>query len=99
MDQGLSAIRSSSELAQCSQGEVRIMIPSLRKMHAIIKFSAIILALVAVTPAKAKDCLKSHYTVLHGAAAGCIIGGHVAKKRAQMEREKREHPTPQNGEK
>jgi hypothetical protein len=77
-------------------------------MRAIIKYSAIILAL-AVTPANAKGCLKGaliggvagHYTVHHGllgAAAGCIIGRHEAKKRAQMEREKREHPTPRNGE-
>jgi hypothetical protein len=67
-------------------------------MHAIVKCAAIILALVAITPAKAEGCLKSHYTVLHGAAAGCIIGRHVEKKRTQMEREKREHPTPENGE-
>jgi hypothetical protein len=77
-------------------------------MRAIIKYSAIILAL-AVTPANAKGCLKGaliggvagHYTGHHGllgAAAGCIIGRHEAKKRAQMEREKREHPTPRNGE-
>jgi hypothetical protein len=54
----------------------------------------------AVTPANAKGCLKGalvggvagHYTVHHGllgAAPGCIIGRHEAKKRAQMEREKR----------
>jgi hypothetical protein len=67
-------------------------------MHAIIKCSVIILALAAITPVKAMDCLKGHYMVLHGAAAGWIIGRHVAKKRPQIEREKRGHPTPQNGE-
>jgi phosphatidylglycerophosphate synthase len=79
------------------------------KMRTIIKCSAIILTLAAVTPANAKGCLKGalvggvagHYTVHHGllgAATGCIIGRHEAKKRAQMEREKREHPIPGNGE-
>jgi hypothetical protein len=78
-------------------------------MRAIIGCLAIILALAAVTPANAKGCLKGtvvggvagHYTVHHGllgAAAGCIIGRHEAKKRAQMEREKGEHPTPRDGE-
>lgn len=78
-------------------------------MRPIIKCSAIILTLAAGTPANAKGCLKGavvggiagHYTVHHGllgAAAGCIIGRHEAKKRAQMEREKSEHPTPHNGE-
>ena len=65
-------------------------------MRAIIKCSAIILALAAITPVSAKGCLKPHYMVHHGAAAGCIIG--EAKKRAQMEREKSERPTPHNGE-
>jgi hypothetical protein len=78
-------------------------------MRAIIRCSAIIFALAAVTPGNAKGCIKGaivggvagHYTVHHGlagAAAGCIVGRHEAKKRAQMEREKREHPTPSNGE-
>jgi hypothetical protein len=78
-------------------------------MRVMIKCSAIILALAAVTPANAKGCFKGaliggvagHYTVHHGllgAAAGCIIGRHEAK-RAQMERERKiEHPTPHNGE-
>ena len=77
-------------------------------MRAIIKCSTIILALAVVTPANAKGCLKGaliggvagHYTVHHGllgAAAGCIIGGHEAK-RAQMERERTERPTPRDGE-
>jgi hypothetical protein len=38
-----------------------------------------------------------HHGLL-GAAAGCIIGRHEAKKRAQIERAKKEHPTPDNGE-
>jgi hypothetical protein len=81
----------------------------LKKMRAIIKCSAVVLALTAVTPANAKGCLKGaliggvagHYTVHHGllgAAAGCIIGRHEAKKRAQMERERTEHPTQREGE-
>ena len=65
-------------------------------MRAIIKCSAIILVLAAVTPSNAKGCLKAHFMVHRGAAAGCII--HEAKKRAQMERVKSEHPTPRNGE-
>ncbi len=79
-------------------------------MRAIIKCSTIIiLALTVVTPANAKGCLKGaliggvagHYTVHHGllgAAAGCIIGRHEAKKRAQMDRERTEHPTLRDGE-
>lgn len=76
-------------------------------MRAIIKCSAVILVLGAVSPANAKGCLKGaliggvagHYTVHHGllgAAAGCIIGRHEAKKRAQIERG--EHPTSRDGE-
>jgi hypothetical protein len=65
-------------------------------VRAINKCSAIILALATVTPASAKGCLKAHYTVHRGAAAGCIIA--EVKKRAQMEREKSERPTPHNGE-
>ncbi len=45
--------------------------------------------------------VAGHYTVHHGllgAAAGCIIGRHEARKRAQIERAKKEHPTPDNGE-
>ena len=72
-------------------------------MRAIIACLAIILALAVDTPADAKGCLKGavvggvagHYTVHHGllgAAAGCIIGRHEAKRRAQIEREKKEHP-------
>jgi outer membrane lipoprotein SlyB len=78
-------------------------------MGAITVSLGIILALAAVTPANAKGCLKGavvggvagHYTVHHGllgAAAGCIIGRHEAKKRAQVERAKKEHPISDNGE-
>ncbi len=78
-------------------------------MRALIACLAIILALAPVTPANAKGCLKGaviggiagHYTVHHGllgAAAGCIIGRHEAKKRAQIERAKKEHPIPHDGE-
>jgi len=79
-------------------------------MRAIIKCSTIIiLALTVATPASAKGCLKGaliggvagHYTVHHGllgAAAGCIIGRHEAKRRAQMERERTAHPTSRDGE-
>jgi hypothetical protein len=55
--------------------------------------SAIILTVTTVAPVNAKDCLKPHYTVNHGAVAGCILGHHLAKKRAHIEREKSEHPT------
>jgi len=48
-------------------------------MRAIIKYSAIILVLAAVTPANAKGCLKAHYMVHRGAAAWCLT--HEAKKR------------------
>jgi hypothetical protein len=62
-----------------------------------------IIILILATSADAKGCLKGavlggvagHYTVHHGllgAAAGCIIGRHEAKRRAQIEREKKEHP-------
>jgi len=67
-----------------------------RRLGRPLKCSAIILALATVTPASAKDCLKAHYTVHRGAAAGCILG--YAKKRAQTEREKGEHPNPHNRE-
>ncbi len=64
-----------------------------------VKCLVIVLGLAAVTPANAKGCIKGaliggvagHYTVHHGllgATAGCIIGRHEAKKRAQMERER-----------
>ncbi len=72
-------------------------------MGVITKCLATILVLTVATPANAKGCLKGaliggvagHYTVHHGllgAAAGCIIGRHEAKKRAQ------EHLMPRDGE-
>ena len=61
--------------------------------------AAAVLALIMMSagPANAKGCLKGavvggvagHYAAHHGwlgAAAGCIIGRHEAKKRARMER-------------
>src|SRR5436305_14389003 len=69
-------------------------------MRAIIKCSAIILALAVVTPANAKGCLKGalvggvagHYTVHHGllgAPPGSTIGLHITKQRVQTPRAKR----------
>jgi hypothetical protein len=65
-------------------------------MRAIIKCSATILALATVTPASANGCLKAHYMVHQGAAAGCIMA--EAKKRAQMQRQKSERPISRNSE-
>ena len=56
---------------------------------------ALLLAAVFVTPASAKGCLSGaivggvagHYAGHHGAigaAAGCLIGRHRAKKQAQI---------------
>lgn len=68
----------------------------------VILASMAILSLVSYQPADAKGCLKGavlggaagHYAGHHGllgAAAGCAIGRHEAKKR---EREQfREHPS------
>jgi hypothetical protein len=55
--------------------------------------SAIIATVTTVAPVYARDCLKPHYTVTHGAVAGCILGHHLTKKRAHIERKKSEHPT------
>ena len=55
--------------------------------------SMVILAVMPVAPVNAKDCLKPHYTVHRGAVAGCILGHHLARKRAHIEREKSKHPT------
>jgi hypothetical protein len=57
----------------------------------------VLLLSVLVTPASAKGCLKGavvggvagHYAGHHGvigAAAGCLIGRHQAKKRAHVQR-------------
>jgi outer membrane lipoprotein SlyB len=66
-------------------------------MKALIGCAAIVFALATVASAEAKGCLKGaavggvagHYAGHHGilgAAAGCIIGRHEAKKRAQMQK-------------
>ena len=66
-------------------------------MKALIGCVAIIFALAAVTSADAKGCIKGavvggvagHYAGHHGflgAAGGCIVGRHEAKKRAQMQK-------------
>ena len=71
-------------------------------MKSLIGCAAIILAL-AMSPADAKGCLKGavvggaagHYARHHGllgAAAGCVIGRHEAKKRAQMQRDQADRP-------
>jgi hypothetical protein len=65
------------------------------EMRRALALSALLLS-VLVTPASAKGCLKGavvggiagHYAGHHGAigaAAGCLIGRHQAKKRAHVE--------------
>ena len=67
-------------------------------MKALIGCAAIIFALATVTSADAKGCIKGavvggvagHYAGHHGilgAAGGCIVGRHEAKKRAQMQKD------------
>jgi hypothetical protein len=67
-------------------------------MKALIRCAAIIFALATVTSADAKGCIKGavvggvagHYAGHHGilgAAGGCIVGRHEAKRRAQMQKE------------
>ena len=67
-------------------------------MKALVRCAAIIIALATVPSADAKGCIKGalvggvagHYAVHHGllgAATGCIIGRHEAKRRAQMKKE------------
>jgi hypothetical protein len=64
----------------------------------------VLLLSVLVTPASAKGCLKGavvggvagHYAGHHGvigAAAGCLIGRHQAKKRAHLQQDMR-HAEP-----
>jgi hypothetical protein len=64
----------------------------------------VLLLSVLVTPASAKGCLKGavaggvagHYAGHHGvigAAAGCLIGRHQAKKRSHVQQDMR-HPDP-----
>jgi hypothetical protein len=67
-------------------------------MKALVGCAAIIIALATVTSADAKGCIKGalvggvagHYAGHHGllgAATGCIIGRHEAKRRAQLKKE------------
>jgi hypothetical protein len=66
-------------------------------MRTAFVIMALLLASVFVTPASAKGCLSGaivggvagHYAGHHGAigaAAGCLIGRHHAKKQAQINR-------------
>jgi hypothetical protein len=67
-------------------------------MKALVGCAAIIFAFAPVTSADAKGCIKGaliggvagHYAGHHGllgAASGCIIGRHEAKRRAQLKKE------------
>ncbi len=67
--------------------------------RASLAAAVLVLITMSAGPADAKGCLKGaliggaagHYAAHHGvlgAAAGCIIGRHEAKKRARMERER-----------
>ena len=80
-------------------------------MKALIGCAVIIFALATVTSADAKGCIKGaivggvagHYAGHHGflgAAGGCIVGRHEAKKRAQMQKDKtnQTNPEPRKGE-
>ena len=62
----------------------------------LVGFAAIVIAMATVTSAEAKGCLKGaavggvagHFSGHHGllgAAAGCVIGRHEAKKRERMQ--------------
>ena len=65
-----------------------------------VMFFAVLALAAGITPADAKGCIKGalvggvagHYTVHHGflgAAAGCLIGRHEAKKRARLQQTQR----------
>jgi hypothetical protein len=67
-------------------------------MKALVGCAAITFALAIVTPADAKGCLKGavvggiagHYAGHHGllgAAGGCIVGRHEARRRALLKKE------------
>ncbi len=67
-------------------------------MKAFIGCAAVICTLATVTSADAKGCIKGavvggiagHYAGHHGllgAATGCVIGHHEAKRRAQLQKE------------
>jgi hypothetical protein len=70
------------------------------EMKTVVAMSVLLLS-VLVTPASAKGCLKGavvggvagHYAGHHGvigAAAGCLIGRHQAKKRAHIQQDMRQ---------
>jgi hypothetical protein len=73
------------------------------EMKALVGCAAIIFALVTVTSAEAKGCLKGaavggvaghfagHHGVL-GAAAGCAVGRHEANKRDRMQTNQTNQP-------
>ena len=65
-------------------------------MKLLVGCAAIVIAMATVTSAEAKGCLKGaavggvagHFAGHHGllgAAAGCVIGRHEAKKRERMQ--------------
>jgi hypothetical protein len=67
-------------------------------MKALVGCAMVIIALAPATSADAKGCIKGaliggvagHYAGHHGllgAASGCIIGRHEAKRRAQLKKE------------
>ena len=69
-------------------------------MKLIVGTAAILVTLVAAPTVHAKGCIKGavvggvagHYAGHHGvlgAAAGCVIGRHEAKKRAREDAERR----------
>ncbi len=69
-------------------------------MKLIVATAAILIALVAAPSADAKGCIKGavvggvagHFAGHHGllgAAAGCVIGRHEAKKHAHEDAERR----------
>ena len=75
-------------------------------MKALIGCAAIIFALATVTSADAKGCIKGavvggvagHYAGHHGilgAAGGCIVGRHEAKRRAQMQKDETNQINPE----
>jgi outer membrane lipoprotein SlyB len=70
------------------------------EMRTALALSVLLLS-VLVTPASAKGCLEGavvggvagHYAGHHGvigAAAGCLIGRHQAKKRAHVQQDMRQ---------
>jgi hypothetical protein len=75
-------------------------------MRALIGCAAIIFALATITSADAKGCIKGavvggvagHYAGHHGifgAAGGCIVGRHEAKRRALMQKHENNQTNPE----